>query len=74
MRFLFVLISTFKGFPRSSDLQCHRRTHTGEKPCLCTICGKGFSRSNKLVRHMRIHTGVRPYQCTCKFDLIANNN
>jgi Zinc finger, C2H2 type len=58
----------FVGFPRSSDLQCHRRTHTGEKPCLCTICGKGFSRSNKLVRHMRIHTGVRPYQCTCKFS------
>ena len=41
------------------------RTHTGEKPYVCTWkdCGWKFARSDELTRHMRKHTGDRPFQC-----------
>ena len=36
---------------------------TGEKPCVCLICGKAFTQASSLIAHVRQHTGEKPYVC-----------
>ena len=35
-------------------IRVHQRSHTGEKPCKCTFCGKGFAQKGQCNRHMKI--------------------
>lgn len=41
----------------------HERTHTGEKPLECHICGKRFSESSNLAKHRKTHNEYGEFVC-----------
>ena len=47
-------------FSNKSSVAIHERTHTGEKPCPCSMCGKRFSDKGDVAAHERTHTGEEP--------------
>ncbi|XP_071785086.1 uncharacterized protein [Asterias amurensis] len=53
---------TYK-FKYKIELVAHMRTHSKEKPFLCTVCGYSGSSKQALTRHFRKHTGDKPFKC-----------
>jgi len=65
-------------FSRPSHLQRHQRTHSSEKPFVCSedCCGRSFTQQSSLKLHvLAVHGGKRPHVCpfcTYPFSQKAN--
>ncbi|CAO3573622.1 unnamed protein product [Mortierella alpina] len=52
-----------KVFARLYNLKSHSRTHTNDRPFICSHCKIAFSRNHDLKRHVKIHGGDKPFKC-----------
>lgn len=52
-----------KTYSKRSNLDSHKRIHTGIKNFTCDQCGKSFSQKGNLAGHLLTHSTSRPFSC-----------
>ena len=48
-------VRLWQNFSKNFDLQQHVRSHTGEKPFQCIVCGRAFAQKSNVKKHMQTH-------------------